>query len=105
MDNSALLEAFRHDAWANRELLDFCRDLSPEQLNASASGSYGNIRETFNHIVMGHARYLRRLAGGAPAWVDTPGGGDPGDTGPGGGGPAEAPPPRDEPEPALDPIP
>jgi uncharacterized damage-inducible protein DinB len=80
--NEALLESFRHDAWANRELLDFCRALSPEQLDASASGSFGSIRETFNHIVLAHARYLRRLAGSAPAWVDTPGGGDPGDTDP-----------------------
>ena len=68
--NGALLEAFRHNSWATRQLLAFCRDLSEEQLAASATGTYGSIRATFNHIVLSEGRYLRRLAGDAPAWVD-----------------------------------
>ena len=43
-----------------------------EQLAASATGTYGGIRATFNHLVLADGRYLRRLAGGAPAWVDRP---------------------------------
>jgi uncharacterized damage-inducible protein DinB len=70
--NGALLEAFRHNSWATRQLLAFCRDLSEEQLAASATGTYGSIRATFNHLVLSDGRYLRRLAGGAPAWVDRP---------------------------------
>ena len=77
--NGALLEAFRHDAWANTTLLGFCADLDREQLNASVTGAYGGILETFNHIVLAHARYLRRLTGTGTSWVDTEGGGDPGD--------------------------
>ena len=77
--NGALLEAFRHDAWANRTLLEFCGDLDREELNASTTGAYAGILETFNHIVLAHARYLRRLSGSGTAWVDTEGGGDPGD--------------------------
>jgi uncharacterized damage-inducible protein DinB len=70
--NGALLEASRHNSWATRQLLAFCRDLSEEQLAASATGTYGSIRASFNHLVLSDGRYLRRLAGGAPAWVDHP---------------------------------
>jgi hypothetical protein len=70
--NGALLEAFRHNSWAARQLLAFCRDLSEEQLAASATGTYGSIRATFNHLVFSDGRYLLRLAGGAPPWVDRP---------------------------------
>ena len=68
--DGALLEAFRHNSWATRQLLAFCRELSEEQLAATATGTYGSIRATFNHLVVSDGRYLRRLAGGAPAWVD-----------------------------------
>ena len=70
--NGALLEAFRHNSWATGQLLAFCRDLSEEQLAASGTGTYGSIRATFNHLVLSDGRYLRRLAGGGPAWVDRP---------------------------------
>jgi uncharacterized damage-inducible protein DinB len=70
--NGALLEPFRHNSWATGQLLAFCRDLPEEQLAASATGTYGSIRATFNHLVLSDGRYLRRLAGGAPAWVDRP---------------------------------
>jgi uncharacterized damage-inducible protein DinB len=80
--NGALLEAFRHNAWATRELLAFCRDLDTELLLSSGVGSYGGILETFNHIVMADARYLRRLAGTGPSWVGDDTGSDPGDVDP-----------------------
>jgi hypothetical protein len=68
--NGALLEAFRHNSWATRQLLAFCRDLSEEQLAASATGTYGSIPATFNHLVFSDGRYLLRLAGGAPpGWI------------------------------------
>jgi hypothetical protein len=56
--NGALLEAFRHNSWATRQLLAVCRDLSEEQLAASATGAYGSIRSTFNHLVLSDGRYL-----------------------------------------------
>ncbi len=80
--NGALLEAFRHNAWANKQLLDFCRDLSVELLTAPGIGTYGGILETFNHIVLADARYLRRLAGSGPPWDDSGAGSDPGDVDP-----------------------
>jgi uncharacterized damage-inducible protein DinB len=80
--NGALLEAFRHNTWATKQLLEFCRGVSSEQVTAPGIGTYGGILETFNHIVLADARYLRRLAGSAPEWVDSDGGVDPGDVDP-----------------------
>jgi uncharacterized damage-inducible protein DinB len=77
--NGALLDAFDHHAWATKQLLEFCRDLSAEQLITSGTGTYAGILETFNHLILSDARYLRRLAGSGPAWVDSEGGADPGD--------------------------
>jgi len=64
--NDALIEAFRHNTWATRELLTFCRGLSAEQLGSTGTGSYGDILATFGHIVRSDANYARRLAGDEP---------------------------------------
>ena len=74
--NEALLEAFRHNAWATKQLLAFCRGLSEEQLTSPATGTFGGIRATFNHIVLRDGHYLLQLAGSAPAWVDSDESGD-----------------------------
>ena len=68
--NEALREAFRHNSWANRRLLEACRELTDEQLNAGAVGSYGSVKSTLNHIVDGEAGYARRLANHGPLWPD-----------------------------------
>jgi uncharacterized damage-inducible protein DinB len=67
--NEALLDAFRHNSWATKQLIGACRGLSEEQLAAPATGSFGGILATFNHIILSDAGYLRRLSGSAPAWV------------------------------------
>lgn len=67
--NEALLDAFRHNSWATRQLIAACRVLSAQQLDAPAAGSYGSILSTFNHIIMAEARYLWRLSGSAPDWA------------------------------------
>src|SRR2546426_6834271 len=63
--NDGLVDAFGHDAWAMRELLRVRRELTPAQLQATATGTYGSISETFRHIVSSEARYYARLAGEA----------------------------------------
>jgi uncharacterized damage-inducible protein DinB len=68
--NGALIEAFRHNAWATRHLLAFCRDLSEEQLGSVTTGSYGDILATFNHLIFADAGYLRRLSGRGQDWLD-----------------------------------
>jgi len=67
--NGALLDAFRHNAWATKELLGFCRSLPEEQLTSSTTGTYGGILATFNHLVLADGGYLRAPTGTAPAWA------------------------------------
>lgn len=74
--NEALLEAFRHNGWATRQLLAFCRGLSEEQLTSPSAGGYGSILATFSHIVLADAGYLGRLGGRAPAWLGSSEGAD-----------------------------
>ncbi len=67
--NEALLDAFRHNSWATRQLIAACRGLSGEQLASPATGSFGGILATLNHVILADANYLRRLSGRAPSWA------------------------------------
>jgi uncharacterized damage-inducible protein DinB len=71
--NATLKEAFRHHAWATRELLAFCARLRPEQLSqprpTPLAGDHGSILETFDHIVCTDGGYLGALTGHRPAWA------------------------------------
>ena len=64
-----LLEAFRHNAWANKTLIAYCRNLTPEQLQATTQGTYGGILATLNHIVASDAGYLPRIKVKRPDWA------------------------------------
>jgi uncharacterized damage-inducible protein DinB len=63
-----LLDPFRHNAWANRHLLAFCRDLSNEDLATSVPGTFGSIVATFNHILNSEASYHFRITERRPSW-------------------------------------
>ena len=60
----ALTTLFSHHLWANLRLLELCAELSPEQLNASISGTYGSIRDTLQHIVTAEQSYFSRISTG-----------------------------------------
>jgi uncharacterized damage-inducible protein DinB len=64
-----LREAFRHNVWANQQLIAFCRDLPSEQLAAATTGTFGSVLETLNHIVASDAGYLPRLKVNRPDWA------------------------------------
>src|SRR5438132_106698 len=66
-DNSVLTTLFHHNTWANLKLLDFCEALSDEQLDTSATGTYGSVRDTLHHIVGAEVGYVRRVNGKLPA--------------------------------------
>src|SRR5438552_1008129 len=66
--NETLLYLLRHNVWATNELLDVCRGLSPEQLNAPGSATYGSIIETFDHLVDADGGYLSCLGGPQTPW-------------------------------------
>jgi uncharacterized damage-inducible protein DinB len=64
---SELIEDFyRQNEWANLRLIEVCRVLTDEQLDATGPGAYGSIRSTLTHLVGAEALYVRRL-GGTPA--------------------------------------
>ena len=65
------LEAFRHHAWANKQLLVACRGLPPEQLTlpGTAAGTDRGILAIFNHITQSDRGYVSRR-GERPAWAE-----------------------------------
>ena len=66
---ATLVEDFyRQNEWANLRLIEICRGLTDEQLDAVAPGGYGSIRATLLHLIDGETTYVRRL-GGSPATV------------------------------------
>jgi uncharacterized damage-inducible protein DinB len=69
MDNAPSAEPLRailgHHVWATLGLLDHCRQLSPEQLELTAPGTFGSIHATLEHVVRSDGGYQRRITGGA----------------------------------------
>jgi uncharacterized damage-inducible protein DinB len=63
-----ILDAFRHNAWATRVLIAFCRDLDEAALTASAPGVYGGVAETLKHLLTGESYYSSLFTGNLPAW-------------------------------------
>jgi uncharacterized damage-inducible protein DinB len=61
-----MIEAFRYNKWANLHVLAVCADLSAEQLNFSARGTYGSVADTLLHVFGAEQRYIRRLTGAEP---------------------------------------
>jgi uncharacterized damage-inducible protein DinB len=58
-----MLRQLRHDVWATEELIAHLRTLNAEQLELTAAGTYGTIRQTIAHIVASDEGYLTRLLG------------------------------------------
>lgn len=58
-----LVEFFRHNSMMNQRLLEACRHLSPEQLGATATGTYGSISATLVHMANAQDGYAARLLG------------------------------------------
>jgi uncharacterized damage-inducible protein DinB len=69
MNRSLLDDAFAHHVWATLRLIDTCLELTPDQLNASAPGTYGPILETMRHLVGSDSWLLSHLTGAAE--IDT----------------------------------
>lgn len=69
--NDGLIDAFRHNAWATRQLIARCRALTPAQLETTVTGVYGNPVATLWHIVAAESRYYFRLTDQLPNWDTT----------------------------------
>jgi uncharacterized damage-inducible protein DinB len=66
-----LIELFGHNSWATLRLLDFCRELDPGLLDASAPGVYRPINETLAHLV-GSEEMLAGIVEGTPPGGPSP---------------------------------
>ena len=55
---SLLDDAFTHHVWATERLIDACAELTPDQLQAPAPGTYGSIMATLAHLVSSDGWYL-----------------------------------------------
>ena len=71
MGRSLLDDAFAHHVWATLRLIDACRSLTPEQLNAPVPGTYGSILGTMRHLVGGDTYYLSHLTGDPAREIET----------------------------------
>jgi uncharacterized damage-inducible protein DinB len=71
--HEVLLDAIRHNNWATKSLISFCRDqnFTAEQLEVTGVGTYGGILATLDHIVRCDGSYLRRLAQSPLDFVDS----------------------------------
>jgi uncharacterized damage-inducible protein DinB len=47
--NEVLLELYRHKTWATLQLIEACRVLDEDQLDATNPGTFGTIRDTLRH--------------------------------------------------------
>ncbi|HEY3342795.1 MAG TPA: DinB family protein [Anaerolineae bacterium] len=58
-----IVEFAGYNYWANLELLKACEGLSEAQLQTSAPGTFGTIRDTLAHLIRSEAYFLFLLTG------------------------------------------
>ena len=63
----ALHDPVRHNSWATRQILEFCRGRGEQTLNATVPGTYGTIIATLRHIIYCEMDFLDRLLGREPS--------------------------------------
>lgn len=56
-----LIEFFRHNTMMNERLVEACRPLTPAQLSATVTGTYGTVSATLVHIANSQVGYAARL--------------------------------------------
>ena len=56
---TGLPDFFTYNLWANLRLLDTCAHLSDAQLDATMTGTFGNVRETLVHLFASEEGYAR----------------------------------------------
>jgi uncharacterized damage-inducible protein DinB len=56
-----LLELYRHKTWATLRLIEYCKGLADEDLDATIPGTFGTIRETLRHLVDSEEGYFSIL--------------------------------------------
>jgi uncharacterized damage-inducible protein DinB len=46
-----LQDLARHNAWATKQILVYCRELDEQTMGATAPGTFGTIIETLRHLI------------------------------------------------------
>ena len=59
---SILVKLFEHNRWANLRAIESCAGLTDAQLDATAPGTAGSVRDTLMHIAGAEQRYVMRLS-------------------------------------------
>ncbi|MDP8955645.1 MAG: damage-inducible protein DinB [Actinomycetota bacterium] len=59
----ALVDLFRHNRWANEQIVDYCRRQPDELLDGKVAGTFGTPRATLMHFLASEEWYLFRLTG------------------------------------------
>lgn len=60
----------RQNEWANLAVIDACRTLTDEQLDATVDGTFGSIRSTLGHIISAETYYGHLLGMEVSRWDD-----------------------------------
>ena len=66
VEEPALVELFRFNTWATLKLLDVCAGLDDAQLDWTAPGTFGSIRDTLTHLSGSEGGYVYQLTGERP---------------------------------------
>lgn len=66
-----ITDFIRQNEWANLHLIEACRGLTDDQLDVTAEGTFGSIRETFTHIISSEGWYAFRLGHEPAVRVET----------------------------------
>ena len=63
MGERPLDHVLRHNTWANRAIIDFCRGLDPATHESVSPGTYGTIERTLQHLIGAEQWYTQLLTG------------------------------------------
>lgn len=64
---TGLPDFFRYNLWANLRLLDACTRLSDAELDATAKGTFGSVRQSLMHLLTAEEGYARHHTFTGPA--------------------------------------
>lgn len=65
-ENPILVRLFRHNRWANEQMVVACGGLTDDQLETDAVGTYGRLSQTLVHLARAQGGYVRRLTDWQP---------------------------------------
>ena len=69
-ENAILVRLFRHNRWANDEMLAACAAVGGEQLAIDVPGTYGRLDRTLIHLARAQGFYLQTLTDWQPGPED-----------------------------------